>query len=291
MTAARAPAFLFFLSLVGCLTTTPLVLLYRPQGMRVETFRSDPPLTITIYPGNRDHYDGAVIFLHGGGWTMGGSEVPLFQDWAPLLERARLRGVGLEHRVAPAFRGMDLVSDCMDGVRYVEANAERLHFPSDRIGLVGFSSGGHLAVMAALELSRLERGPLRAVVSYYAPLNFELLLLQRNPAMLAYLKGFLPEEYSASPDSLAAAMEELTPIRRLHAGAPPILLVHGLSDELVPPEQSASFTLAANKLRDGMAEFVPVENGRHNFNQSRSQWARQVDEAAVAFLRRHVAQD
>ena len=291
MSAVRAPALVCLLILVGCLTTTPLVLLYRPQGMRVETFRSEPPLTITVYPGNQDHYDGAVVFLHGGGWSIGGSEVPLFQDWAPLLERARLRGFGLEHRVAPAYRGMDLVSDCIDGVHYIEASAQRLHFPSDRIGLVGFSSGGHLAVMAALELSRQERGSVRAVVSYYAPLNFELLLAHRNPAMLAYLKGFLPDDYSASPDNLAAAMEELSPIRRLHAGAPPVLLVHGLADELVPSEQSASFALAANKMREGMAEFVPVEHARHNFNQSRSQWARQVDEAAVAFLRLHIAQD
>jgi acetyl esterase/lipase len=292
----------------SCRSSVPLQIFYRPPGTTVEVYKSRPvALELVVYPPPAGPARGAVIFIHGGGWSVAGAGIPTYQDWHGPLREAGLRAFALEHRVPPRYRGRDHINDCVDAVRYIERNAERFGFPADRMALVGFSSGGHLAVMTGLSLSRPRpglrslagAGPVRAVVAYYAPLDPERLLEDTtNPDLREVLVNYLPR-YSAAPingatdaNQLSAlrrsfyerALADISPMRHVHAFAPRMFLLHGVADELIPVDQSRAFRDRANTVKPGVARLLEIERGDHHFIRSRSRWARAADWAALEFI-------
>ena len=95
-------------------------LFYRPAGTQIEIYREDPvSLGINVYPRPKEPVTGSVIFIHGGGWSMPGTDMPLFQDWEEPLQEAHLQAFSIEHRTAPESRGKDIVEDCIQAIQYV----------------------------------------------------------------------------------------------------------------------------------------------------------------------------
>ena len=303
---------IFFSSSFGAMLlckSVPLQLFFRPPGTEVETYKRSPvPLELVVYPAPQNKAArGAVVFIHGGGWSVAGAGVPTYQDWHEPLQTAGLRAFAVEHRVPPEYRGRDHINDCVDAIRYIENNAARFGIPANRLALVGFSSGGHLAVMSGLSLSRprpgirslASAGPVRAVVAYYAPLDPERLLDQNpSPALREVLVNYLPR-YALHSRAVAGdapreeelrrsfyerALKDISPMQHVHAFAPPMLLLHGVRDDLIPVQQSRSFFEHANQVRPGMIQLREVERGDHHFIRSRSRWARAVDQAAIDFI-------
>ncbi|MCR9140902.1 MAG: alpha/beta hydrolase [bacterium] len=294
----------------ACGSSLPLQLFFRPSGTTVEVYKRRPvPLKLVVYPrppGGTAR--GAVIFIHGGGWSVAGAGIPTYQDWHEPLQKAGLRAFALEHRVPPRYRGRDHINDCVDAVRYIERNAQRFGIPADRMALVGFSSGGHLAVMTGLTLSRPRpgmrslsgAGPVQAVVAYYAPLDPERLLEDTtNPELRKVLVNYLPR-FSVTPTDAPnstgnqlselrrsfyeRALTDISPMHHMHAFAPPMYLLHGVRDELIPVEQSRAFRDRANSIKPGAARLEEVGKGDHHFIRSRNRWARAADEAALDFI-------
>ncbi len=310
-----------FAAISGCFTGHPrrqMQLFYRPEGTKVEIYREEPvSLGINIYPPPAEPARGAVIFIHGGGWRMPGTDMPLFEDWEGPLKDAGLQAFSIEHRTAPEYRGHDLVEDCIQAVTYVHQNAARFKIPADKIALIGFSSGGHLSVMTALSLTRqdpnlpIRNAPyLKAVVAFYAPLDLETLAIQGSPEIKSILAGFLPlrnpgEDKDASEDrqarmrtltdpaALAAdsflrrSLFDLSPIQNVHNAMPPTLLIHGDSDTLVPISQSVLFYQRAAVIGANIG-FIGVPGAEHNFQQSRKPYARQSEATAIQFIAQHL---
>lgn len=301
-----AVLFPLLLSVGVCASPPPLQLFYRPPGTFTETYRRAPgPLELVVYPQARTTSAGmargGVIFIHGGGWSVAGAGVPTFSDWDEPLREAGLRAFALEHRVPPQYRGRDQIEDCVAAVNYVSENAARFGIPADRLALVGFSSGGHLAVMTALSMSRPRPGvrslesPLRSVVSFYAPLDPQSLLNDSgDPEVRRLLVNYLPR-FDAETVSAAEATElrrnfyrralnDVSPVQHLHRYAPPMLLIHGVQDELVPVEQSRALYAAAVQVRPDLAILREVPRGDHHFIRSRRSWARDVEREAIRFM-------
>lgn len=287
--------------LAGACASAPPQLFYQPPGTQLESYRRSPvELRIAAYPAYADASVGAVLFIHGGGWGVGGAGLPFYADWEKQIRRADLRAFAVEHRLPPRYRGRDQVEDIVAAVRYLQTNATRFGFPPDRIALVGFSSGGHLAVMAGLTLSRRRPGqfrtaarPVRAVVAYYAPLDPERLLQSENPEIRAILFNYLPafdpgrdmrESVRLRESFYLRALKDISPLQNLHRDAPPMLLVHGDQDKLVPISQSQAFAERALELKPGLARLEIARGADHNFEASRSRWARALEEESIDFI-------
>jgi acetyl esterase len=91
----------------------------------------------------------AAIDVHGGAWTEGDR----FGNDAINMPLAR-RGVvvlSIDYSVPPTGVYPSSVQDVNYAVRWLKANAARFHTTPDRVGVLGTSSGGHLAVLAALK--------------------------------------------------------------------------------------------------------------------------------------------
>lgn len=289
----RLSAALGLLATMAC--SGPMTLIYKPEGLVTEIYKSQPvPLEMRVYPFDGEA-TGAVIFIHGGGWAVGGADVPLYQDWEKPLRSAGLRAFSIEHRLAPAARGIDIIQDCMAAVRYVNDNAARFRIPKGRIHLVGFSSGGHLAVMSGILFSRTSgREIVRSVTAYYAPLDLASLYMGGSPEIRRILEDYLPE-YTPEPNNDLASwsrfytrvIHEVSPIENLHPRVPDFFLVHGEEDHLIPVSQTQAFAAKLGEIRAGAAVLDIAKNADHNFNVSRGKWAREIEKRVVQFIAAH----
>jgi acetyl esterase/lipase len=90
----------------------------------------------------------ALVDVHGGAWTHFDRTIDAYFDEA--LAASGMVVVALDFRQAPSHRYPTAVADVVAGIRWTRANAARLGVRPDDIGIIGGSSGGHLALLAAL---------------------------------------------------------------------------------------------------------------------------------------------
>jgi acetyl esterase len=120
---------------------------------------------VRIYtPDGADRFQ-ALVFFHGGGWTLGDLDGSDAQCRA-LTNRVPAVVVSVDYRLAPEHKFPAGVEDCLAATRWVAENAAALRIDPGRIAVGGSSSGGNLAAVIAL-LARDQGGP---------PLAFQLLL-------------------------------------------------------------------------------------------------------------------
>ena len=127
-------------------------------------------------------------------------------------------------------------------MRWTRTNARRLRLDAQRLALVGESAGGHLVVDAAVRAADDAR--VAAVVPFFAPVDLESDTDRRGGLSVSMRALFGRSELD---EAARQALREGSPIRRVHPGLPPFLLVHGTADMSVPYEQSVRLQKA---LRD-----------------------------------------
>ena len=208
-----------------------------------------------------------VICLHGGGWTRGDRA-----DMKITLEALARRGyvaVSPDYRLAPKDRFPAQIEDCKAAVRWLRANAETYKINPDRIGVVGFSAGAHLACL--LGVTRKEDGlegtggnpdqssSVQAVVSFFGPTDLTGQGFGKDvekQSFVPLLGGTLAEKKDA--------YLKASPITYAGKHAPPFLFFHGTNDHLVPVKQSE---LLADKLKEAgvKTELVVLEGAGHGW--------------------------
>ena len=87
----------------------------------------------------------AVVFLHGEGWRAGNRQQ--MNHFIEGMARLGYVSITVDYRLVPTARFPAQVEDCKAAVRWLRANAKKYRVRPDRIGVVGFSAGGHLASM------------------------------------------------------------------------------------------------------------------------------------------------
>jgi Esterase/lipase len=104
-----------------------------------------PETTITPYLLDKSEKHGCVIVCPGGGYVMRADHegAPI----AEMLNEAGISAVVLNYRVAP-YKDPAMLCDVKRAVKYVRYNAEKWNIDPEKIGVLGFSAGGHLTVTA-----------------------------------------------------------------------------------------------------------------------------------------------
>lgn len=213
---------------------------------------SKPTLTIHLPPKDRNTGT-AMVICPGGGywdlyWELEGEEV------AAWLNSHGMTGIILKYRVPRRpgdVRGeppLGPLIDAQRAVSLVRSRAREWGIDPDRIGMVGFSAGGHLAFATATNFDRRQYEPVDAADQASCRPDF---------AVMCY-SGYLK----------ARDKDELWPGLRIPADTPPILLAHASDDsEKVGgsiPENSAVMYLALK--RAGVpAELHIFASGNHDF--------------------------
>lgn len=129
----------------------------------------------------------ALIICPGGAYEF----VSAQNEGTPIMIAAEKKGYVtfmLRYRVAP-FRYPDPQLDLLESIRYVRNNAAKYHVDPDRIGIVGFSAGGHLCASAAALAETLQpEGKPNAVVLGYPVISLEKGIAHEGSALALFGK-------------------------------------------------------------------------------------------------------
>lgn len=229
-----------------------LARLYRPQG-------TGP------FPG--------VVEVHGGAWTL--NHRMTNQDFHRPLAESGVVVLSLDFRMPPEAMYPVTMADINYGIRWFKQNAARWSVDVSKIGVMGTSSGGHLAMLGAMRPSdsryaaaALAGGEgLDAAVSYIAmcwpvadPLaRYEMVVANGNERLQGAHHAFWPDK---------AAMDEGSPQRILERGEdvqlPPALLIVGTRDDNLGPTMAGTF-VEAYRGAGGAMQYEVFEGETHAF--------------------------
>ena len=189
--------------------------------------------TLTVYrPANDKDTGTAMVICPGGGywnlyWQLEGEEI------ASWLNSIGVTGIILKYRVPrrpdepkgePARRPLQ---DAQRAVSLVRSKAGEWGIDPQRIGIVGFSAGGHLAIATATNFDTRTYEPIDEIDKTSCRPDFAI------PVYSGYLK--------------ATDKDEIAPGLRIPNGTPPVFLAHGGDDRISPPENSLFMYLALKR--------------------------------------------
>jgi acetyl esterase/lipase len=210
-------------------------------------------------PGHETHT--AVLVLPGGGYHMLATSYEGV-DICHWLNNLGVSAFMLEYRLGPRYHHPVELGDAARGLRWVRQHAAEYGYDPHRIGIWGFSAGGHLASTLAthfdgghpLNQDGVERVSSRPdfLILAYAVID------PIGPGAVDSFKNLLGD--NADPK----LVEEMSNDLHVTAETPPTFMVQTGTDEIVYPENSVNFYLALRKA--GVpAELHIYQTGHHGF--------------------------
>jgi acetyl esterase/lipase len=220
---------------------------------------ADKP-SLTLYLPAADEATGtAVVVCPGGGYgaLAMDHEGKQVAEW---LNRQGIAAFILKYRLAP-YRHPAPLQDAQRALRTVRARAKEWHLDPQRVGIWGFSAGGHLASTAGTHFD--EGNPKADDPIAQVSCRPDFLILSYPVITMK-----LPTTHGGSRHNLLgdhpdeALVESLCNDQQVTAQTPPTFLFHTNADKAVLPENSILFYLALHKA--GVpAELHIYESGQH----------------------------
>jgi acetyl esterase/lipase len=167
----------------------------------------------------------------------------------------------LKYRLGPRYHHPIELGDAQRAIRTVRSRAKELGVAPDRIGMIGFSAGGHLAATAGTHFDEGKREAADAIDRVSSRPDFLILgypVISFDPAIAH--AGSVRNLLGDRPD--AALIDDMSLERQVTAQTPPTFLFHTTTDATVPVENAVRFYLALRKA--GVpAEMHIFANGPH----------------------------
>jgi acetyl esterase/lipase len=228
------------------------------------------PLLARVYrPRGADGPLAALIDVHGGAWNFFDRTVDAHFDQA--LAACGVVVAALDFRQGPAYRHPAALDDVVAGIRFLRAHAARFDVEPGCIGLIGGSSGGHLALLAALRADAaaafaLALWPIADPGARYRYLEDRL--ASPRPSRDPFFKAELLKQAHDAYFPDVAAMDAASVPHLVAAGRaerlPPIWVAHPELDENVTLEMTRHLVKAYRRA-GGAAELEVFDGVGHAF--------------------------
>jgi acetyl esterase/lipase len=195
-----------------------------------------------------------VIFIVSGSWkssksaTLEEEEKERKQHWAQGLLNGGYTLFLVRHGSAPRFFIPEMIPEIRRAIRFIRYHAKDYGVDPNRIGISGASSGGHLALMAALTADDgkadakdpVERVSSRAqaIVAWFSPSDLINYGSEGGYKNLEKLRPTVFQEAFGKITDLESQLKSISPINFVTRDAPPLLMIHGDADRLCPVQQS-----------------------------------------------------
>ncbi len=219
--------------------------------------------TITIYlPAKEKSVGSGVVIFPGGGYTHVAIDHEGHQI-ARWLNELGIAGFVVDYRHGGRGYGHPApIQDAQRTIRTIRSRSAEFGIEPNKIGIIGFSAGGHLASTAGTHFNERFYEPNDAIDRVSARPDFMILIY---PVI-----SMGPISHSGSRRALLGnapsqeMIDKFSNEKQVDSNTPPTFLVHATDDKTVPPENSIYFYLACRKAR------VPVEmhiwlKGGHGF--------------------------
>lgn len=186
----------------------------------------------------------AILFFFGGGWTQGSVE-----QFAPQSKYLAARGMVAivadyrvfgRHKTSP----FDAMADAQSAIRWVRSRAEELGIDPNRIAASGGSSGGHIALSAAVFGGVDETG------------------ISAKPNALVLFNP--PVDASTETERFGDQWKDGSPLHHIGRNLPPTIILHGRADTRVPYAEVEQFCVETRKLGN-RCELFGYDGAPHGF--------------------------
>ena len=229
-----------------------------------------------------------VVYIHGGAWR-GGSKAGM----PPLCNRLAQQGyfcASVEYRFSQEAVFPAQIEDCKCAIRFLRAHAKEYKINPDRIGVWGHSAGGHLVALLctagdAKDLEGMggwqdQSSRVQCVIDCFGPTDFTVIpkglegVKEQMSSPVTQLVG------GPIPENLEKAAKA-SPITYVSKDDPPILIMHGDADPIVPLDQSQRFYDALKKAGVDATLHV-VKGAGHGFGGP------EIEAVTAAFFDKHL---
>jgi acetyl esterase/lipase len=207
-------------------------------------------LDIAVPPGNGPFP--CIVCFHGGAWRYGSRRdlSGSFRDrtgklrasWIEVMAARGYVAASVSYRLAPEHKFPAMIEDARSAIRYLRANAKSYRADPEKFAALGFSAGGHLALLAGLcdksvgfdvGENLTTSGKVQCVVDFFGPTDLAL-YAKSEGIEDAYLVPVFGREGKTDPSIYRKA----SPLTYVGKDAPPILFLHGTLDLIVPIKHS-----------------------------------------------------
>lgn len=203
----------------------------------------------------------AVIICPGGGYTslVSDAEGHGIAKW---LNGYGVTGIVLEYRI-PAGRAFVPLLDAQRAIRATRYHAKDWGIDPARIGIIGFSAGGHLAATAGTHFDKGKSDAGDVIDRVSSRPDFMILVYPVITMDIATHGGSKKNLLGADPSKELADL--FSNEKQVTADTPPAFLAHALDDKAVPIENSRLFqrALISHKVP---VELVELPSGGHGLN-------------------------
>lgn len=218
-----------------------------------------------------------VVMFHGGAWQFGGRgdfsvgrkdpDGKQLPSWIEVAADKGYVAVSVSYRLAPKHKFPAMIEDCRSAVRFLRANAKAYNIDPDKFAALGFSAGGHLALLCGLADKSAGfdvgenldvSGKVQCVIDFFGPTD--LSLYAATPGIEdGYIVPVLGKGVKTDP---AAVYKRASPLGYVSRDAPPTLILHGNLDWIVPIKHSEMLQQAMTDA-GAKVEMVTVQFGGH----------------------------
>lgn len=240
----------------------------------------DEALTLDLYlPLGVTEKTPCILVIQGGGFRP--QDGKRFRPFAEDLAQNGFAAALISYRGVPRNNYLDSMSDCKAAVRFVRKVSGDYNIDSDRIGVMGRSAGGTLAILLAVSGGEAElegkgghaeySSRVQAAVGISGVYDFvgrfqdeDQLKIQGNAAKKLESNGvWIGEPF----DPQSRLWLQASAIQHLDAGDPPILLLHSKNDNIVPWLQSQDFYRKMQQ-KAVPGEMIVTDEGGHSGPQN-----------------------
>jgi acetyl esterase/lipase len=249
-----------FAALAKGVPETPIVLWPEGAPGAVGHELVDIPTLTPYLPPKDKATHAAIVVCPGGGYSHLADH-----EGAPVAEWLNSIGIAafvLKYRLGPRYHHPAPLQDAARAIRTVRARAADWNLDLERIGILGFSAGGHLASTLGTHFDSGKADAADPIERFSSRPNLMILIYpvitmrqQTHAASKKNLLGSTP-----APELVALLSNE----EHVTKETPPTFLVHTMTDPGVPVENSLSFATALRKAGVPF-EFHLYERGPHGF--------------------------
>jgi acetyl esterase/lipase len=275
-------------------TEIPLWSAAIPGSINSETYKEVPVLengivngvskvttpTLTVFVPEKPN-GSAIVICPGGGYAYLAINKEGFKV-AKWLNTLGITAFVLKNRLPSdeimKDKSIGPLQDAQEAIRYVRRNAEKWAINTQKVGVIGFSAGGHLAATLSTHYKDVVY---KVTDNISARPDFSLLIYPvismdekiTHKGSRNNLLGTTPSE---------TTVEKYSNEKQIDGATPPAILIHAIDDKTVPVENSINYFLALKK-NSVPAEIHLYQNGKHGFGlgnkgTTSQKWTKQCEE-------------
>jgi acetyl esterase/lipase len=211
-----------------------------------------------------------LLQVHGGGWVIGSKN----EQALPLMTHLAARGwvcVSADYRLSPHATFPDHLVDLKRAIQWIREHGAAYGANPDFLVVTGGSAGGHLSSLVALTANDPEYQPgfehvdtaVQGCVPFYGVYDFtNRHRLWRHDGLGQILETKI---LKAALHEAPEAYEKASPLSRVHADAPPFLVIHGDCDTLAVVEEARQFCSALQAVSRNPVRYAEIPGAQHAF--------------------------